>query len=123
MKASFLALAIFGLLTLGATNLRAQVYNPYFYGPYWEAQYQYLQYQNYLQWQEYLAYLRENDPYYDLHVLHYQLYLQPYQPYQLYSPCCYGFGIPVWPAPIIRVPNQTRDRFPKVLRRRRDRRK
>jgi hypothetical protein len=30
-------------------------------------------------------------------VMHYQLYLQPYQPYQIYQPCCFSFGIPIWP--------------------------
>ena len=118
MKASFLAAAIFGLLILSATNLRAQVYSPYYYGPYWDAQYQYLQYQNYLQWQQYLDYLRQTVPYYDLHVLHYQLYLQPYESYQIYPPCCYAFGLPMWSAPIIRGPHGPRTRLPKSARRR-----
>lgn len=94
MKRSLLAIALFGLLVLGARDLRAQ-YIPY-PGPYWDFQYQqYLQYQYYLQWQNYLEYLRQTDPYYELHVMHYQLYLQPYQPYQVYQPCCYTFGVPV----------------------------
>jgi hypothetical protein len=80
MKVSYLAVALFGLLVLGRGDLRAQAYGPY-YNPYWDVQYQqYLQYQHYLQWQEYLDYLRQTDPYYELHVMHYQLYLQPYQP-------------------------------------------
>lgn len=100
MKATILALALFGLLVLGGRELRAQVYGPYF-NPYWDAQYQqYLQYQNYLQWQQYLHYLRVYDPYYDLHAMHYQLYLQPYQPYLSYSPCCYSFGVPFGSTPV-----------------------
>lgn len=86
MKALILAIAIFGLLVLCAPNLWAQLYGPY-YGPYGDAQYQqYLQYQHYLQWQQYLDYLRQTDPYYDLHIMHYQLYLRPYQAFQTYPP-------------------------------------
>jgi hypothetical protein len=118
MKASFLSVALLSLLLLGTPDLRAQAYGPY-YGPYWDLQYQqYLQYQNYLQWQQYLDYLRQTDPYYDLHVLHYQLYLKPYQPYQVYQPCCYAFGIPAWSTSIGRVPQATRSRTPQAVRRR-----
>jgi len=114
MKASCLAIAIFGLLILGAPDLRAQAYGPYsYYDPYWDAQYQqYLHYQQYLQWQDYLQYLQQHDPYYDLHVMHYQLYRQPYQPYQIYPPCCYAIGIPAWPMPFGRVPHWARSRAP-----------
>jgi hypothetical protein len=99
MKTSFLAVALLGLLVLGARDLQAQVYGPY-YGPYGDVQYQqYLQYQHYLQWQDYLEYLRQTDPYYELHIIHYQLYLQPYQSYQIYQPCCYAFGIPARSSP------------------------
>lgn len=118
MKASFLAVALFGLLVLGARDLQAQAYGPY-YNPYWDAQYQqYLQYQHYLQWQEYLEYLRQTDPYYELHVMHYQLYLRPYQPYQIYQPCCYSFGIPALSKPINRGPHPFRSRTPQAVRRR-----
>jgi len=117
MKASFLAVALFGLLVLGARDLRAQAYGPY--GPYWDAQYQqYLQYQHYLQWQDYLEYLRQTDPYYELHVMHYQLYLRPYQPYQIYQPCCYALGIPARSTPFGRVPHAARSRAPQAVRRR-----
>ena len=114
MKASFLAIAIFGLLVLGAPDLRAQGYGPY-YGPYGDVQYQqYLHYQHYLQWQQYLEYLRQNDPYYDLHVVHYQLYLQPYQPYMTYPPCC----IPMWSKTFGRVPHWAISGVPQAVRRR-----
>src|SRR5512138_271164 len=87
MKFLFVAIAIFGLLIFSAPQVKAQVYPPY---PYWgDSQYQYWQYQSYLQWQQYLEYLRETDPYYDLHIMHFQLYLQPYQPYLIYPPCCF----------------------------------
>ena len=90
MKTSFLAVALLALLVLGARDLQAQAYGPY-YGPYWD-QMQYQQYQQYLQ------YLQRYDPYYELHVMHYQLYLQQYQPYQIYQPCCYSLGVivPEW---------------------------
>jgi hypothetical protein len=90
MKNFFLAVALLALLGMGARDLQAQAYSPY-YDPYWDFQYQ--QYLNYLQWQQYLAYLQQYDPYYELHVMHYQLYLQPYQPYQVYQPCCYSWGV------------------------------
>jgi hypothetical protein len=117
MKAFFLAVAMFNLLVLGAPELRAQVYNPY-YGFYPDVQYQqYLHYQHYVQWQQYLEYLRLNDPYYDLHVLHYQLYLQPYQPSQMYAPCCYTFGTP-WSSSFGQVPQWFRSRAPQTVRQR-----
>jgi hypothetical protein len=90
MKNFFLAVTLLALLGMGARDLQAQAYSPY-YDPYWDFQYQ--QYLNYLQWQQYLAYLQQYDPYYELHVMHYQLYLQPYQPYQVYQPCCYSWGV------------------------------
>ena len=118
MKASFLTVALFGLLVLGARDIRAQAYRPY-YNPYWDVQYQqYLQYQHYLQWQDYLEYLRQTDPYYELHVMHYQLYLRPYQPYQIYQPCCYAFSIPALSKPISRVPHAARSRAPQAVKRR-----
>jgi len=98
MKTSFLAVALLALLVLGARDLQAQAYGPY-YGPYWDE----MQYQQY---QQYLRYLQQYDPYYELHVLHYQLYLQQYQPYQIYQPCCYSWGVPVlqWSTPISPLP-------------------
>ena len=118
MKAFLLATAIFGLLVLSARDLRAQAYGP-FYDPYWDVQYQqYLQYQHYLQWQDYLEYLRQTDPYYDLHVMHYQLYLQPYQSYQIYQPCCFTFGVPSRSLRFGRMPHWTgRGAAPPVRRR------
>jgi hypothetical protein len=108
MKASFLAIALLSLLFLRAPEVQAQGYNPY-YGPFSDAQYQqYLQYQHDLQWQQYLQYLQQVDPYYDLHVMHYQLYLQRYQPYPIYLPCCYGFGILQRSTPVGRVQATTR---------------
>jgi hypothetical protein len=107
MRSSVLVIALLGLLLLGPSELRAQPY-PY-YSSFWDAQYQqYLQYQHELQWQQYLRYLQEVDPYYDLHVMHYQLYLQRYQPYPTYLPCCYTVGIPVGSTPIGRLPHSVR---------------
>src|SRR6266705_4348307 len=90
MKTSFCAVALLALLVLGARDLQAQAYGPY-YSQYWDE----MQYQQY---QQYLRYLQQYDPYYELHVMHYQLYLQQYQPYQIYQPCCYSLGVivPGW---------------------------
>ena len=89
MKTSFLALTLLAFIVLGYRNGEAQAYRPYYYDPYWD-----VQYQHYLQWQQYLQYLQQYDPYYELHVIHYQLYLQPFQAYQVYAPCCYAWNVP-----------------------------
>ena len=91
MKTTLTAATLLALLVLGPPDLRAQAYGPYYHDPYWE-------YQQYLQWQQYLADLQQYDPYYELHVMHYQLYLTPPPSYQLYQPCCYAGGviIPNW---------------------------
>lgn len=73
------------LLVLSGRGVQAQVYDPYFYynyNPYWSgAQYQ--------------AEPQQYDPYYELHAMHYQLYLPQYQPYAL---CCFqrGIVVPGW---------------------------
>ena len=66
MKLLVLVIGLLAVLVLGAPDVRAQVYAPY-YGPYGD-----LQYEQYLRWQQqqYLDYWRQNDPYYDLHVMH-----------------------------------------------------
>lgn len=117
MKLWISAIALIGYLALGAPDLRAQMYGPY-YVPYWEAEYQqYLHYQNYLQWQQHLDYLRHFDPYYQLHLLHYQLYLAPYQPYHSYLPCCYVSSFSPLSGPS-RVPFGTRSLIPYGVMRR-----
>ncbi len=85
MKTAFLMVMLAGLFFLGASDLGAQAYPyPYYY---WDG----FQYQQY--WPQ--AY----DPYYELHVLHYELYLPQYQyqPYPiappLYPSCCFAGGI------------------------------
>ena len=99
MKNFFLAIALLALLVLGSRDVQAQAYGPYYYDPYWDAQYQY---QQYLQWQQYLQYWQQYDPYWELHAMHYQLYLQPYQQYQVYQPCCFAGGVVIVqpPAPV-----------------------
>jgi hypothetical protein len=85
MKAIFLSIALMGLLVLGSQEAKAQVYEPYPYVPYGYA------YQPY-------PYPQYYDPYYDLHVLHYQLYLQQYG-YPYYQPFV---GVaPLWTSPVI----------------------
>jgi hypothetical protein len=91
MKTSFVAVSLLALLVLGAREVWAQGYGPYYYDPYWDE----------IQYQQYLQYLQQYDPYYELHVMHYRLYLPQYQPYQIYQPCCYAWGvaIPQWSTP------------------------
>ena len=105
MRKSFLVASLLALLVLSSRDLKAQPYGPFYYNPYWDFQYQ--QYQNYLQWQQYLAYLQQYDPYYELHVMHYQLYLQPYQSYLIYPPCCYAAGA-VIPERSVPIPPRSR---------------
>ena len=111
MKRFFLATAFCGILFFAAAEVRAQMYEPY--NSYWDPQYQqYLHYQNYLQWQQHLTYLRHFDPYYELHVVHYRLYLAPYDPYQSYLPCCYVSGFNTFSAPNPWVPYGARNLIP-----------
>jgi|SRR5215470_7691275 len=86
-------------LVLGAYEAQAQEYT------YWDAaQYQHAQ---------------QYDPYYELHVIHYQLYLQQYPPYQVYQPCCFVGGvIPGWTAPIVTVPQVVIPPRPRAFKRR-----
>ena len=90
MKAIFFAIMLMGLLVLGSQEVRAQYYNPYAYGPYWGGP----QYQP-------NPYPQQYDPYYDLHVLHYQLYL----PYPGYPNQPFFTGVaPFWPQAVVGVP-------------------
>ena len=103
MKALILAIAFVSILVLGNHEAVAQMYEPYPYASYWDG----VQYQPYPQYQSY-PYPQQYDPYYDLHVMHYQLYLQQYPGYPVYQPfyqpCCFITGVPVWTAPVIRQP-------------------
>jgi len=92
MKAIFLSIALLALLVLGSHEVKAQMYEPYPYGAYWDGS----QYQPY-------PYPQQYDPYYELHVMHYQLYLQQYPGYPIYQPCCF-VGVPVWSPPVVRSP-------------------
>ncbi len=95
MKTMVLAVLLLGLLLSGGgARLHAQTpeaypYIPYGNGvpsgvvPYGTNSYAYAPY----------------DPYYELHAMHYQLYLQQYPPYQ---PCC--FAAPGWGAPVFVLP-------------------
>jgi hypothetical protein len=107
MKAIFLSIALLGLLVLGSPEVNAQMYGPYAYAPYWGG----VQYQPY-------PYPQQYDPYYDLHVMHYQLYLQQYPGYPIYQPCCYGGVAPVWSPPIVTLPQVIIAPRPRPFRRR-----
>ncbi len=107
MKAIFFAIALAGLLVLlGSLDARAQVYAPYPYAPYWDG----FQYQPY-------PYAQQYDPYYDLHVMHYQLYLQPYPGYPIYQPFVTGVA-PLWSQPIIPAPQVIIPPRPRPFKRR-----
>ena len=106
MKAALLTVTLLGLLFL-VHDVHAQAYGPY-YVPYDDATL-------------YQQTVQQNNPYYELEVIHYQLYLpqhQPYPIYQLYQPCCFVGGVVVpgsltvispWPGVIF---------SPRVMRRR-----
>ncbi|MGH7794317.1 MAG: hypothetical protein ACREQ2_05390 [Candidatus Binatia bacterium] len=110
MKAFLLGIGVLTLVALAAPDSRAQAYDPY-YGPSWD-----LQYQQYLAWQQHLDYWRQNDPYYELHVMHYQLYRPPYPSHFVYTPCCYAVGIPTWSAPFRRMPHRASGRGGRAVR-------
>lgn len=69
-------------LFLPPGDLKAQSYEPAGgYVLFWDgARYQWY-------WVQY-------DPYAELHVMHYQLYLPSHRPYQVYPPCCYTVVLP-----------------------------
>ena len=83
MKKIFLIAMFLCLVVLGARGVHAQPYDPYYdYNPYWNgAQYQ--------------GEPQEYDPYYELHAIHYQLYLPQYP---AYTSCCFqgGIVVPGW---------------------------
>jgi hypothetical protein len=95
MKALLFSLALMGLLVLTSGKAGAQTYDPYVpYGsdvPYGSG----VPYGAY-------PYSQQYDPYYDLHTMHYQLYLQQYPgyPYPVYQPCCLVVG-PVLTPPVV----------------------
>jgi hypothetical protein len=49
-------------------------------------------------------------------VMHYQLYLQPFQPYQLYAPCCYAWDLT--PRRSFHTPRAVMSPSPRATRRR-----
>ena len=106
MKAALSTVTLLGLLVL-THDVHAQVYGPY-----------YLLYDDATLYQQTV---QQNNPYYELEVMHYQLYLphhQPYPIYQLYQPCCF-FGGVVVPGSLTVVSPWPRLSFsPRVMRRR-----
>ena len=111
MKTIFLSIALIGLLGLGSHDVKAQMSGPDAYAQYWDG----VQYQPY-------PYPQQYDPYYDLHVMHYQLYLQQYPGYPIYQPysqpgCFVGGVAPMWSSPVVRRPQVTAPR-PRAFRQR-----
>lgn len=85
MKKILVTAAFLGLFLLAGQNAGAQYadYQDYYAAPYWDGYpYDY-------------PYAQQYDPYYELHVMHYQLYLPPYP---AYSYCCVpSIGVPSAP--------------------------
>src|SRR5262245_33687281 len=79
MKPTLLTVALLVLLVSATHEVQAQGYGPY--GDWGGYQFQ--------------QYALQNDPYDQLHILHYQLYL-PYQSYPVFpffQPCCFAGGV------------------------------
>ena len=78
MKATLLTVTLLVLLVSATHEVQAQGYGPY--GDWGGYQFQ--------------QYALHNDPYAQLHILHYQLYL-PYQSYPVFpfQPCCFVGGV------------------------------
>ena len=92
MKKVFAALSFLGLFLLSARIAGAQAYAPYYYDPYAPCAYG-APYGDPSQY----------DPYYELHTMHYQLYLDPYGFY----PYCSAPLVVAPPAPprvVVRPP-------------------
>ncbi|MBI4490344.1 MAG: hypothetical protein HY694_14775 [Deltaproteobacteria bacterium] len=89
MKTVFLALLT--LSFLGGQIDPAQAYDGYYYEPY-------------------LHHIQPLDPYYELHLIHYQLYRQPYPPsfYYAYHPHAYRLYYPPTAFTVRPWPKQTR---------------
>ena len=101
MKKIFLVMFLC-LVTLSARDVQAQV-NDSYYGSYWGG----YQYQGDPQ---------QYDPYYELHVMHYQLYLPQSE---FYYSCCFQTGIvvvPGWTAPVVRPRSATINPAPRKIR-------
>ena len=93
MKRAFLTTMLLCLFVLGIHDAQAQEYVPGYYDQYWDGT---------------QLYAQQYDPYYELHEMHYKLYLPqfnpyllypyapyqpyPYPPYQIYPPCCVPGG-------------------------------
>ncbi len=94
MKTLLLAIAVLSLIVYSG---QAQAYDPYFYDPYDVG----------------VQYVQPDDPYYELHQIHYQLYLRPYSfypyPYFVPSPArVVVIGAPAIGAPVIAKPARAR---------------
>ena len=76
MKISLMTIILAALLISFTRDVQAQEYGSGNYDQYWDGT-------------EYQSYPKQYDPYYELHVLHYQLYLPQYQY------CCVAGGIVV----------------------------
>jgi hypothetical protein len=96
MKALLFSIALMGLLVLPSGKAGAQTYEPYPYVPYGND----VPYGSGVPYGAY-PYPQQYDPYYDLHTMHYQLYLQQQYPgYPIYQPCCLAVG-PVLGPPVV----------------------
>ena len=97
MKISLMTIILAALLISFTRDVHAQEYNSRYYDQYWDGT-------------ESQSYPQQYDPYYELHVLHYQLYLPQYQY------CCVAGGIVV-PGPIAPLPPGVVKSRPPTIRR------
>jgi hypothetical protein len=115
MKIGLMTITLAGLLLSFTRDVQAQAYDLSYY---WDG----AQYQQYSPQQYYgdTSPNQQYDPYYDLHVMHYQLYLPQYPAYQIYPSCCVlgGIVIPGWPGPIAPQPPVVINPGPRPIRRR-----
>ena len=113
MKIGLMTIILAGLLLSFTRDVQAQAYDLSYY---WDGA-QYQQYSPQPYYGDTSSY-QQDDPYYDLHVMHYQLYLPQYQAYQVY-PCCVpgGFVIPRWSGPIAPPPQIIINPGPRTIRR------
>jgi hypothetical protein len=108
MKRLVFVLIFSGWFTLGILNVDGHEYGPDYYSPYWNGA-------------QHPFYPQQYDPYYELHVLHYQLYRPQYQLYYPYPYYCCAPGaivIPGWTRSIAPLPRRAAGPHPRAFRRR-----
>ncbi|HWO41734.1 MAG TPA: hypothetical protein VNO43_08030 [Candidatus Eisenbacteria bacterium] len=86
-----LVLAVTLLVSLPFASPDAIAHDPSYQEPYWGS----------VPYQDYVPY--PYDPYYELHLIHYQLY-RPSHAYPMYRACCATIGVPILITPVLPPP-------------------